>query len=236
MKRFIAVITASFIASNIALATPIVGNNFDMNKFGEEKNVSELEKLATSNPYLTDVNYMLGVYYMAGDVKKNIQPDFKKAMQFLQKDRANIAIANFKIAELYYYGYGVEKDYNRAIEYFKEATNEKLRDHKSVAPLALLAISQIYLEKFIDYENAIPYILQAAQKYDRVEAQIILAFLYWEGKGIEKNEEQADYWINKAYFNKNATGDHKAYISNYIEATDTFNINEDVRNYCGVLN
>lgn len=236
MRKLVYSALASVFCANLMFATPFVGNTFDVSKIGEEKNVDELEKLATSNPYLTDVNYMLGVYYMAGDVKKGIPPDFKKAMSYLQKDRENIAIANYKIAELYYYGYGVEKDYDKAIEYFKQSTSDKYRDHKAVAPIALLAISQIYLDKLADFENAAPYLMEAAQKFDKVEAQITLAFLYHEGKGVTKNDEEADYWINRAYFNKEATGDHKAYISNFIEPSKTFDIAQDVRNYCGVLN
>lgn len=220
--------------SNIAFANPLI-SNFDASNIGTTKDVKELERLAQSNPYLSDINYMLGIYYMAGDLEKKLPPDFKKAMDYLQKDKENIAIANYKIAELYYYGYGVEKDYQKAIEYFKRASDKKFKDHKSVAPIALLALSQVYIEKLYEYDNAVPYLMQAAQDFDKVEAQMILAFLYYEGKGIEQNEDDANFWINKAYFNKAATGDHKAYISNFIEPSTDFNIQQDVKNYCGVL-
>lgn len=36
---------------------------------------------------MSDINYMIGIYYMAGDVKKNIKPDFYKALMYLKKDR-----------------------------------------------------------------------------------------------------------------------------------------------------
>ena len=77
--------------------------------------------------------------------------------------------------------------------------------------------------------------MQAAQEFNRVEAQMTLAFMFNEGKGIEKDENEANIWLNKAYFNKDATGEHKAFMSNYIEAVTNFNIAEDVKNYCGVL-
>lgn len=74
-----------------------------------------------------------------------------------------------------------------------------------------------------------------AQEFNKVEAEMTLAFMYYEGKGIPKNETEANYWINKAYFNKDANGDIKAYISNYIEPVNNFNIESDVKNSCGVL-
>lgn len=220
--------------ANLTLANTLV-NNFDVANITSNKDVKELERLAKSNPYLVDINYMLGIYYMAGDLEKKLPPDFKKAMDYLQKDKENIAIANYKIAELYYYGYGVDRDYQKAIEYFKRASDKKFKDHKSVAPIALVAISQIYIEKLFEHENAIPFLMQAAQDFDKVEAQMTLAFLYYEGKGIEKNEDEANFWINKAYFNKSVTGDQKAYMSTFIEPTSSFDIQQDVKNYCGVL-
>lgn len=209
-------------------------NNKQVNSF-KDKDISELEKIAKENPYMENINYMIGIYYMAGDVKKNIKPNFQKAMLFLKKDENNIGIANYKIAELYYYGYGVEQNYTKAIEYFKKASSKSFKDYKAVAPIAITAISEIYVEKLHDYENAVPYLLQAADEFDKAEAQMMLAFLYFEGKGIEKNESEANKWINRAYFNKNTTADMKAYISNFIEPTNSFDIESDVKNSCGML-
>ncbi|MCT7563175.1 sel1 repeat family protein [Aliarcobacter butzleri] len=228
-------LTIIFIAGSLfATQKPIIGS-IDLNKMAEEKNITELESLAKNNPYMADINFMIGVYYMAGDKERNLPPDFKKAMDYFLKDQNNLAMANYKIAELYYYGYGVEKDYFKSIEYFKKSVDKKFKDYKSVAPLSLLAISNIYLEKLFDYENAVPYLMQAAQDFNRVEAEMTIAFMYYEGKGLPKDEKEANVWINKAYFNKDATGEHKAYISNYIEPVNSFDIQSDVKNYCGVL-
>lgn len=228
-------LTIIFIAGSLfATQKPMIGS-IDVNKMAEEKNITELESLAKNNPYMTDINFMIGVYYMAGDKEKNLPPDFKKAMDYFLKDQNNLAMANYKIAELYYYGYGVGKDYFKSIEYFKKSVDKKFKDYKSVAPLSLLAISNIYLEKLFDYENAVPYLMQAAQDFNRVEAEMTIAFMYYEGKGLPKDEKEANVWINKAYFNKDATGEHKAYISNYIEPVNSFDIQSDVKNYCGVL-
>lgn len=224
---------------NLLMANPILQskgstNSTQLNEF-HDKDISELEKIAKENPYMANINYMIGIYYMAGDVKKNIKPNFQKAMFYLKKDENNIAIANYKIAELYYYGYGVEQSYQKAIEYFKKATTKTFKDHIAVAPIAITAISEIYVNKLHDYENAVPYLLQAADEFKKPEAQMMLAFLYYEGKGIEKNENEANKWINMAYFNKNTTADMKAYISNYIEPTKSFDIESDVKNSCGML-
>lgn len=227
-------VTILIVSNLFANQKPIIGS-IDINKMAEEKNITELEELAKNNPYMADINFMIGVYYMAGDKEKNIKPDFKKAMDYFLKDQNNLAMANYKIAELYYYGYGVERDYLKSIYFFKKSVDKKFKDYKSVAPLSLLGISNIYLEKLFDYEEAIPFLMQAAQEFDRVEAQMTIAFMYLEGKGFQKDEREANVWINKAYFNKEATGEHKAYISNYIEPVNNFNIESDVKNSCGVL-
>lgn len=236
-------IVSSFLSlclvANILMAVPTSqskdnSNNTQVNTF-QDKDISELEKIAKENPYMANINYMIGIYYMAGDVKKNIKPNFQKAMFFLKKDENNIAIANYKIGELYYYGYGVEQSYPKAIEYFKKASKKEFKDYIAVAPIAITAISEIYVERLHDYENAVPYLLQAADEFHKPEAQMMLAFLYYEGKGIEKNEGEANKWINRAYFNKNTTADMKAYISNYIEPTNSFDIESDVKNSCGML-
>lgn len=227
-------VTILIVSNLFANQKPIIGS-IDINKMAEEKNITELEELAKNNPYMADINFMIGVYYMAGDKEKNIKPDFKKAMDYFLKDQNNLAMANYKIAELYYYGYGVERDYLKSIYFFKKSVDKKFKDYKSVAPLSLLGISNIYLEKLFDYEEAIPFLMQAAQEFDRVEAQMTIAFMYLEGKGFQKDEREANVWINKAYFNKEATGEHKAYNSNYIEPVNNFNIESDVKNSCGVL-
>lgn len=230
-KIFILACLSTILLGSIQMPT----QKIDVEKMAEEKSIKELEEMAKNNPYLEDINFMIGVYYMAGDKSKNINPDFKKAMTYFKKDENNIAMASYKIAELYFYGYGVDKDLNKSIEYFKKSVNKNMKDYKAVAPLSLLAISNIYLQELFQYEEAVPYLFQAAQEFDRVEAQMTIAFMYFEGKGLPKDEKEANAWINKAYFNKNADGEHKAYISNYIEPVNNFNIQSDVKNYCGVL-
>ncbi len=217
------------------LSTQIKVENQKINNQNADKDIKELEKIAKDNPFMSDINYMIGIYYMAGDVKKNIKPDFNKAMLYLKKDENNIAIANYKIGELYYYGYGVPQNYNTAIEYFKRASNKKFKDYRGVAPIATLAIGETYMQKLHDFESAAPYLLQAADEFNKPEAQMTLAFLYYEGKGIGKNEDEANKWINRAYFNKDTTADMKAYMSNFIESVNSFNIESDVKNSCGML-
>lgn len=223
--------TALFSAQGQQLLT----GGIDINNMTENRDIKELEALAKNNPYLNDINFMIGTYYMVGDKEKGILPDFKKSMEHFKKDEKSLAIANYKIAELYYYGLGVDKNLDKALESFKKAQDRNLKDYKAVAPLALLATSTIYIQELNQHEDAVPFLMQAAQEFDKVEAQMTLAFMYIEGKGIEKNETEANYWINKAYFNKDATGEHKAYIANYIEPVNSFNIQKDVGSYCGVI-
>ena len=105
MIKFLFTICISMSINIFASNIPITGG-INIDKMIENKDITELERLAEDNPYLNDISFMIGVYYMAGDVKKKIKPDFKKAMKYLKRDENNLAMANFKIAELYYYGYG----------------------------------------------------------------------------------------------------------------------------------
>ena len=232
----ISLATSLFATQVTPIQTNPIQGNINIEKMVENRDIRELEELAINNPYMADINFMIGVYYMAGDKIKNIKPNFEKALKHLTKDENNLAMANYKIAEIYYYGgFGINQDLEVSIKYFNKSLNQEFKDYKSVAPLSLLAISNIYLEKLFDYENAVPYLMRAAQEFNKVEAEMTLAFMYYEGKGIPKNETEANYWINKAYFNKDANGDIKAYISNYIEPVNNFNIESDVKNSCGVL-
>ena len=204
----ISLATSLFATQVTPIQTNPIQGNINIEKMVENRDIRELEELARNNPYMADINFMIGVYYMAGDKIKNVEPNFEKAIKHLTKDENNLAMANYKIAEIYYYGgFGAKQDLEKSI----------------------------YLEKLYDYEKAVPYLMRAAQEFNKVEAEMTLAFMYYEGKGILKNEIEANYWINKAYFNKDANGDIKAYISNYIEPVNNFNIESDVKNSCGVL-
>lgn len=232
----LSVATILFATQGSTIQTNPLQGSINIDKMVENRDIRELEELARNNPYMADINFMIGVYYMAGDKIKNVEPNFEKAIKHLTKDENNLAMANYKIAEIYYYGgFGANQDLEKSIQYFTKSLNQEFKDYKSVAPLSLLAISNIYLEKLYDYEKAVPYLMRAAQEFNKVEAEMTLAFMYYEGKGILKNEIEANYWINKAYFNKDANGDIKAYISNYIEPVNNFNIESDVKNSCGVL-
>ncbi|WP_375560446.1 alpha/beta fold hydrolase [Bernardetia sp. OM2101] len=67
-----------------------------------------------------------------------------------------------------------------------------------------------------NYKEAIPYLEKAAQK-GHEGAQFDLAYLYQEGKGIEKNNEKATYWFEKAA-KQGSEGAQMALIGIYLEA------------------
>lgn len=218
----------------LILTTTVFANNTI--NYSDKEKIEKIKEAAASNPHLQNINYLIGIYYMAGDVKNNIKPDFKKAMKYFLKDSNNIANANYRIAELYFYGYGTKKDLKKAIYYLEKAMDKKFVDYEAVRPIALVAIGRIYAKELKKPEKAIPYLLEAAQKYDKVEAQLALAFMFRRGEGVKENTNEANHWIQKAYFNKNADGNIKAYISNFVVAKGDFDIENDVKQYCGMLN
>ena len=140
----ISLATSLFATQVTPIQTNPIQGNINIEKMVENRDIRELEELAINNPYMADINFMIGVYYMAGDKIKNIKPNFEKALKHLTKDENNLAMANYKIAEIYYYGgFGINQDLEVSIKYFNKSLNQEFKDYKSVAPLSLLAISNI---------------------------------------------------------------------------------------------
>lgn len=232
MKKFIIFpfVLLSFLLAEVAVKKDI--NEIKNVEMDKNKFIKELKGLVEANPYVKDANYTLGIYYMAGDIKNGREPDFQKAKFHLLKDKDNLAMANFKIAELYYYGYGVRQDYQKAIQWFKRAINEDFKDARAVILRARLAIGETYLMKLQDGENAFPYFLKVAQENNEASAQMTVAFMYLEGKGVDKNKEEANYWINKAYFNPHVESFQKVFMARFIESVGEYNIQADLRETC----
>lgn len=105
------------------------------------------------------------------------------------------------LAEAYYYGAGVTRDWDKARDWYKQAAeqghpNGQFRlgwfyEHGSMG---------LYKRSYTgeqNYEKAF-YWFQKAAKQDHAEAQKELAYMYETGKGTPKDEEQAFYWYQQS--------------------------------------
>lgn len=212
------VVLSMSLLATIVFANPL-NENVEVNGkiFNPNQLVGQLKMLTTTNPYVKNANFMLGLYYFSGDPSQGIEPDYKKALEHMKKDIDNLSIANYKIGEIYYYGLDTKQDLFSAIQWFERSIKKEYMDSKQVAPLANAAIGAIYLNEMKDAKKAFPYLLKAAQDGTVVQAQMAIAFMYAKGDGIKQNWDEADYWLNKAWKNPNVTDEQKAYLNNSIE-------------------
>ena len=107
--------------------------------------------------------------------------------------------------EDYFYGRGVEKNYIKAVEYFKKAA-----DNDNIYAQNYLGMCYEYgLGLEVDLNIAFQY-YEYASKQGNIEAIANLGDMYFEGKGVEKNYIKAVECFKKAADNDNA------YAQNYL--------------------
>ena len=102
-------------------------------------------------------------------------------------------MACIKIGRLYEYGYCVEKDYSEAIIWYKKAA-------KSDYASALMRLLRL-LHKCGKYEEALEWLAEATKENPDL-CKWVGAY-YEQGKGIEKNIDEAMWWYKKGAQNGN---------------------------------
>ena len=108
---------------------------------------------------------------------------------------------------LFYKGIGVDKDFKKAAQWFRQAA--KIGHAGAQYNLGIMS----YLGQGVpqDYDQAAVWFEKAGEQ-DHAGAQYNLGFLYYEGKGVKKDDLQAYMWIDRSA----SLGDEKA-----IRARDT---------------
>lgn len=123
-----------------------------------------------------------------------VEQDYSKAMQwYLRAAAQGSMMACIKIGRLYEYGYGVEKDYSEAIIWYKKAA-------KSDYASALMRLLRL-LHKCGKYEEALEWLAEATKENPDL-CKWVGAY-YEQGKGIEKNIDEAMRWYKKGAQNGN---------------------------------
>ena len=93
----------------------------------------------------------------------------------------------------YQTGYGVEKDYKKALKYLRRAKN-------GGSAYAMNLLANHYIEGWgvqQDYSKAISYYTKSANKDDDY-AQGQLGYFYYYGEGVEENKKLAYFWFKKS--------------------------------------
>ena len=133
-----------------------------------------------------DINKYLGITYtMAGE---DIDHDYKLAFDSLTKASVNYnKIIHSLIADSYFYGKGVEKDYRQARKHYNLAL--KHQEEES----ALWMLGKIYLHGYgvtQDYTKALEYFLRA-DALNENNSRYEIGHIYEYGKGVDKNIDKA---------------------------------------------
>jgi len=109
------------------------------------------------------------------------------------------------MGELYYQGYGTEKNLDKSFKYFKKAAKYKFS-------YAEYRTALFYLEEkdYLDTDRGIKYLKRAARN-GHTESAFLLALTYGSGELTDKDTEESDKWLEKAIQGKN--GKSKSYAS-----------------------
>ena len=146
----------------------------DINRIIEQCN-NELENFnSKTNPHPNNYNLSafdrLRIAAEAGDVK-----------------------AQFELGECYYFGTGVDVNFNNAVFWFQKAANQGNYD-------ALTDLGYCYIMGkgiAIDKVKGIKCLTEAAE-HGHSEAQYLLGFSFVLGEGVEKDFAEALYWLKKS--------------------------------------
>ncbi len=112
-------------------------------------------------------------------------------------------IAQNTLGFLHLHGQGVNKDYDRAAKWFRQAANQ----HYAPAQFNLAIMYKLGQGVEQSYADCIKW-LQLAAKQDYLDAQTNLATLFYQGLGTIQDYEMAYVWLSIAQRNGAQDSDH----------------------------
>lgn len=107
-----------------------------------------------------------------------------------QKAEKGDAMSQLNLGAAYDHGMGVERDVDKAVEWYKKAADQGLAE-------AQFNLAHILVAEDISAVGAAEYMLKAA-KQGMPDAQYLMGVTFAEGIGVEPDEEQAKVWLNRA--------------------------------------
>jgi len=145
----------------------------------------------------------LGWSYHTG---KGVLKDYKEAVKWYRRSaNQGNETAQYNMGLMYQKGKGVNKNVDTAIEWYRKSANQGHDDAK-VKIKKLLALQEIEKMPTLkearedydaeDYYSAFPKFLKLAVQGDS-EAQSFLAWMYFKGKGVDKDSSEAFRWFHK---------------------------------------
>mgnify|MGYP004481001777 FL=1 len=193
----------------------------------EEKAVKIFEELYNKFEYDPALLMLAEAYYYSSE------KDFAKAYEYCniildnsdryiksseEEDRIKEILGN-----LYYYGQYVEKDYEKALKYYKGIVNDK----KGI--IAFNIGLRYYYKKTGEAENqqnAFEYFKKSAEKGHPM-GQFFVGQAYLCGEGTEIDDKKAVYWYEKASVNGNSLAKHRLAMLYYYGEENGIDIKKD---------
>ena len=184
----------------VAMAQNILGRMYLQGQGVPKKPDNALALFRKSaNQGLANAQSNLGVMYAAG---QGVTQDYKQSIYWFNKAaEQGFTIAMSNLADMYENGLGVEPNQIKADEW--RAKSKGLAPAKANEQIKVETVGDAeYQEGLQDYygfnfKSAAPLFLQAAKK-GHPEAQLMLSTMYQHGQGVAQDEEQAQYWADKA--------------------------------------
>ena len=101
--------------------------------------------------------------------------------------------AQYRLGNMYYYGYGVNKDYKKAVEWYQKSADQGYK-------LAQNDLGHMYDQGYgidKDYKRAIEWYQKSADQGCE-DAQYSLGNMYYYGYGVDKDYKKAIEWYQKS--------------------------------------
>ncbi len=179
---------------------------YNMGKGLKEADKKEIQKVLASfyviNP-IAEFNQAINLR-----VKKDYLKSFE-IMNTLAKD--GYTQAQFELGKFFYYGYGIEVDYNKAVYWFIRAAEKG--DYYAALKLAESYFYGVGVEQ--SFEESLFWYKKAATTKEGSEAFYKIGYCYHYGLAVESNDYEALYWLEVSYKMEN---EDAAYLYDLIDA------------------
>ncbi len=119
--------------------------------------------------------------------------DFVDCFELVKQGNLN---AQYRLGLMYQQGQGVDRDYPKAIGWYREAAEQNYIDAQVNLGRMLYNVS--WLHK--NYNEAVKWFSKAAEQ-NNADAQYYLANMYQHGQGVTRNLKEAENWYVKALKN-----------------------------------
>lgn len=163
--------------------------NYELAAFWFQKAINRKNGSYDYNAYSL-YNYMLGLCYYEGT--EHVQQDYSKAVSFFENSTNIFVYA--KLGDCYYYGRGVDKDFKKAVSYYREGATGVMGLGE---PYAMHGLARCYYNG-----NGVEQNYMAAihlwERCNDAESDYNLGKCYELGLGVAKDQSAATTWYAKS--------------------------------------